>query len=95
MESLYAKLNERTEAATSGYSATGDFLQHIYSVLVAKNHHKIHSRSVNEFSFIRIFLTICHGYRVCILKKNSLWLQNPLCFTRLWLLIATIKRCTE
>ena len=69
IESLYAKLNKRTEAATSGYSATGDFLQHIYSVLVAKNHHKIHSRSVNEFSFIGIFLTICHGYRVCILKK--------------------------
>ena len=37
-EALYADLNERGEAATSGYSATGDFLQYIYYVLVTKNH---------------------------------------------------------
>ena len=36
-EALYAELNERAEAATSSYSATGAFLQYIYSVLVAKN----------------------------------------------------------
>ena len=30
--------NERAEAATSSYSATGNFLKYIYSVLVAKNH---------------------------------------------------------
>ena len=36
-EALYAELNKRAAAATSRYSQTGDFLQHIYSVLVAKN----------------------------------------------------------
>ena len=36
-EALYAELNERVEAATSSYSATGEFLQYIYSVLAAKN----------------------------------------------------------
>ena len=30
-EALYAELNKRAEAATSSYSATGDFLQYIYS----------------------------------------------------------------
>ena len=30
--------------ATSSYSATGEFLQYIYSVLVAKNHQNIRSR---------------------------------------------------
>ena len=40
-EALYGELNERVEAATSSYSATGKFLQYIYSVLVAKNHQKI------------------------------------------------------
>ena len=40
-EALYAGLNERAEAATSGYSASTDFLQYIYFVLVAKNHQKI------------------------------------------------------
>ena len=37
-EALHAELNERAEAATSSYSAEVDFLQYIYSVLVAKNH---------------------------------------------------------
>ena len=36
-EALYAELNKRAAAATSRYSQTGDFLQHVYSVLVAKN----------------------------------------------------------
>ena len=40
-EALYAEPNERVEAATSRYSATGEFLQYIYSVLAAKNHQKI------------------------------------------------------
>ena len=44
MEALFVELNQRAEAATSSYSATGDFLQYIYSVLVAKNHQKIRSR---------------------------------------------------
>ena len=43
-EALYAELNERVEAATCSYSATGEFLQYIYSVLVAKNHQKIRSQ---------------------------------------------------
>ena len=56
MEPLHAELNERVEAATSSYSATGRFLQYIYSVLVAKNHQKIQSRClVREFSFTYIF----------------------------------------
>ena len=55
-EVLYAELNERAEAATSSYSAIGDFLQYINSVLVAKNHQKIRSRClVHEFSFTYIF----------------------------------------
>ena len=41
----------------SSYSATGDFLQYIYSVLMAKNHQKIRSKcSVHEFSVKNIFL---------------------------------------
>ena len=54
MEPLYAELNKRVEAATSSYSATGEY---IYSVLVAKNHQKIQSRCLaHEFSFTDIFL---------------------------------------
>ena len=52
---LYAELNEKVEAATSSYSATGDFLYYIYSVFVNNNHQKIRSRClVHEFSFIYI-----------------------------------------
>ena len=40
-KALHAELKERAEAATSKYSAEVDFLQYIYSVLVAKNHYKI------------------------------------------------------
>ena len=40
-EALYAELKERVEAATGSYSATGKFLQCIYSMLEAKNHQKI------------------------------------------------------
>ena len=55
-EALYEELNERVEAATSIYSASGKFLQYIYSVLVAKNHQKIQSRClVHEFFFTDIF----------------------------------------
>ena len=36
-EALYVELNEIVEAATSSYSAPGDFSQYIYSVLVTKN----------------------------------------------------------
>ena len=51
-EALYAKLNKRPEAATKTYSTTGDFLQYLYSVLVAKNYQKIRSKClVHEFFF--------------------------------------------
>ena len=43
-ETLYAEPNERVGTATSSYSATGEFLQYIYSVPVAKNQQKIRSR---------------------------------------------------
>ena len=58
MQVLYAQINKRVDAATSSYSVTGNFLQCIYSVPVAKNHQNIWSRClVHEFSF-RYFLTI-------------------------------------
>ena len=54
-EALFAELNERVEAATSTYSATGEFLQYIYSMLVDKNHQTIRSRCLaHEFSFTDI-----------------------------------------
>ena len=40
-KALYVELRERAKAATSSYSAPGDFSQYIYSVLVAKNQKKI------------------------------------------------------
>ena len=40
-EALYAEPNKRMEETTSGYFATGSFLQYSYSVLVAKNHQNI------------------------------------------------------
>ena len=50
-EALFAGLNNRAVAATSSYSETGDFLQHIYSVLVTKNRHNIRSGClIHEFS---------------------------------------------
>ena len=55
-EPLYAKRNKRLETATSSCSATGEFLQYIYSVPVTKNYQKIRSRClVHEFSFRDIF----------------------------------------
>ena len=44
-EALYAELNEKVEAAISRYSATDNFLQYIYAVLLAKNQQKIRSPS--------------------------------------------------
>ena len=55
-EVLYAKLNERAEAATGRYSVTCHSLQYIYSVPVTKNHWNIRLRCfVHEFSFTDIF----------------------------------------
>ena len=55
-EALFAELNERVEAATSSYSATGEFLQYIYSVLVDKNHQKVRTTCLARgFFFTDIF----------------------------------------
>ena len=37
-EALCAKFSKKGEAASSSYSSAVNFLQYIYSVLVAKNH---------------------------------------------------------
>ena len=37
-EALYAELNKRAKAVTRSYSATGEFFQFVYSVLVAENY---------------------------------------------------------
>ena len=60
---VYAELNKTVEAATSSYSATGEFSRYIYSVLVAKNHKDIWSKClVDKFSFTHIFLnSILYG----------------------------------
>ena len=58
-EAFYVEFNKRAKAATSSYSAPGNFSQYVYSVLVAKNQQKIQSRYlVHEFSFT----DINHGY---------------------------------
>ena len=55
-EVLSTELNESAEAATSSYTAAGNFLQYIYSVIMAKNHQKIRSRClVYELFFKDIF----------------------------------------
>ena len=68
-EPYYVELNERVEAAIISYSATGEFLQYIYLVLVAQNHQKIRSRcSVYEFSFTdRFFNSVLYGYGFLLL----------------------------
>ena len=74
-EALYAEPNKRAEAAISSYFATGDFLQYIYPVLVAKNHRKFRSGClVHEFSFTDFFNDINHGYRAAIIEKKYPWL---------------------
>ena len=63
------------EADLSNYFTTSEFLQYIYSVLVAKNHQKIRSGClVHEFFFTDIFSDINHSYRAALLKKNYSWL---------------------
>ena len=92
-EALHAKLSKRPETASSSYSAAVNFLQYIYSVLVAKNHYKVRSkRLVHEFSFKYIFNNINHEYSAAILKKSSLWSFRLIW---LWPLIAIIKRRAE
>ena len=76
MEGLHAELNERAEAATSSYSAAVDFLQHIYSVLAAKNHQKTRRRCLVHEFFCTFFNDINHDYEAAILKKNYLCLLS-------------------
>ena len=65
------------EAAASSYSATGQLLQNIYSMLADNNHQKITSRCLaHEYSFTYIFNDINHGYKAALLKKNYLWLLS-------------------
>ena len=94
MEALCVELKEGAEAATSSYSATGDFVQYIYLVLVAKNHHSIQSRFlVRELPFTAIFLTI-----LIMVTEQLYWgkfLRSCFCFTWLWPLIAIMKRYAE
>ena len=72
---MYGGLNERTEATTSSYSVTGNFLQYVSSVPASKNHQNARSRClVHEFPFTYIFNDITHVYRAAIMKKNNLWL---------------------
>ena len=55
-EAMRAKLSKRPEAASLSYSAAVDFIQYIYSVLVAKNYKKILSKCLaHEFFFKDIF----------------------------------------
>ena len=83
-KSLYAELHKRAKAAISSDSATGDFLQYIYSVLVAKNHQKIQSRwLVHEFFFTELFLgrTMCTAILLYLLKKK---IYNPYSLCSWW-----------
>ena len=90
---LYAEFNERAEVATSRYSATGNFLQYISSVLVDKKYQKIRSRClVHEFSFTNFFNESSHGCRAAVFNKKSLFLLS---FYVAWLRIAIMKKCAE
>ena len=91
---MHAELNERVEAATSTYSVTGDSLEYIYFVLLAKNHRDIQTRClVYEFSFTDVFNDINHGYRATILKKKFFF--GCFHFIWLWLFISIMRRCAE
>ena len=93
-EALYATFNKRVEAATIGYSATGDFCNMFILWLWLK----IISRSYLGLYFIRnfpsqmFFNDINHGYRAAILKKTPMWLLAFHMTGFFWLLW---KRCAE
>ena len=94
VEFSWAELKERVEAASSSYSTTGNFLQCIYSVLVAKNHQKFRSTClVHKFFLTGVLLTIL------IVVIGQLYWRQILCgcFRSLWLwpLIADMKRYKE
>ena len=70
-EAMYAELNETVEAATSSYSATGEFLRHIYSVLVAKNHQNIQSRCIvqNKTAIVSYLLKYFYSFSAAELNN--------------------------
>ena len=77
---MYAEFNERVEAATSSYSATGNFLQYIYSMFVAKNDQKF-EQSVSFMNFPSQFFCndINHGYRaitVVVASDVEIWSET-------------------
>ena len=78
--------------ATSSYSVTGELLQYVYSVLLAKNHQKVWSKClVHGFFFTDIFNDINHGYWAALLKKIFCG-----CFHFIWLrLVIAIVRRTD
>ena len=90
-EALDAELSKREEAVTISYSAAVDFLQYIYSVLVAKN--MIRSRCSSGIFLHIYFLTIL------IMVTEWLYWKKVLfgCFRLMWLwiLIAVMKRCIK
>ena len=59
METLYAELNKRAKAATNRYSATGDFLQYIYSVCACDYESSEHP--------IEVFMNFRHRYFLTVL----------------------------
>lgn len=74
MEALYTELNESAEGATSSYSATDEFLQYIYSLLMVKNNRKVRSRClVHQFSFADIFNQIY--FCLHSLKNRGNWMR--------------------
>ena len=92
-EALHAELNERDEAATSGYQCNRRVFTIYYSLLAHTNHQKLWSRCSVHGIFLQIlFNDINHGYRAAVLKKN---LCGCFCFIWLWLLTAIMKRCPE
>ena len=91
---LWAELNERVEAVTSSHSTTGNILQCIYSVLVAKNHQRFRLRDLaQEFSITDML------QKILIIFTEQLYWRKFFCgcfrSLWLWLLIAVIKRCAE
>ena len=98
-EALYEELHKRPEAGTSSYSATGDFLEYIYSVLVAKNHQKIQFRClVHEFSFTDVFLMIFIMVTEQLYWRKSLVVASVLygcgSFLLLWKIALNDADCT-
>ena len=93
-EALYAKLNERAEAATDSYSVTGTFFT-IHLFCASHQESSEHSIKVSsKWIFTnRYFLMI-----LIMVTEQIYWGKIPYgCFRFiwLWLLISIMKSCTE